>query len=134
MMKNLKRNCDLSFQNWHKEILTQELESLKNLHLNGLLLTKVYNVWAKEVQFGKWHEEFGKSASEHTKFSKLGLSWDSFTQSRKCMSLKLEVELNVITMKNDAKFETKLTYHFKTDIRNLTNFGPNTQKSQKFAL
>ena len=50
------------------------------------------------------------------------------------MSLKLEVELHVMTMKNDAKFETKLTYHFKTDIRNLTNFGPNTQKSQKFAL
>ena len=134
MMKNLKRNCDLSFQNWHKEILTQELESLKNLHLNGLLLTKVYNVWAKEVQFGKWHEEFGKSSSEHTKFSKLGLSLDSFTQRRKCMSLKLEVELSVMTMKNDAKFEIKLTCHFKIDMRNLTNFGRNIQKSQKLTL
>ena len=29
-----------------------------------------------------------------------------------------------MTMKNDAK----------TDMRNLTNFGPTTQKSEKFAL
>ena len=30
--------------------LTRELESLKNLNFNGLLLTKVYNVWAKTLQ------------------------------------------------------------------------------------
>ena len=30
-------------------------------------------------------------------------------------------------MKNDAKFEIKLTYHFKIDMRNLTNFYPSTQ-------
>ena len=35
-------------------------------------------------------------------------------------------------IKNDAKFE--LTCQFKTDVRNLTNFYPNTQKSQKFGL
>ena len=29
--------------------LTQKLESLKNIHFNGLLLTKVYNVWAKKM-------------------------------------------------------------------------------------
>ena len=28
--------------------LTQALENLKNLHFNGLLLNKVYNVWAKK--------------------------------------------------------------------------------------
>ena len=39
-----------------------------------------------------------------------------------------------MTMKNDAKFEIELTCHFKTDMRNLTNFDPNTQKSKKFAL
>ena len=37
-------------------------------------------------------------------------------------------------MKNDAKIEEELTRHFKIDMRNLTNFDPNTQKSQKFAL
>ena len=39
-----------------------------------------------------------------------------------------------MAMKNDAKFEEELTYQFKTDMRNMTNFDPNTRKSQKFAL
>ena len=39
-----------------------------------------------------------------------------------------------MTMKNDAKFETELTCHFKIDMRNLTNFDPTTKKSQKIAL
>ena len=30
--------------------LTRELKSLKNVHFNGLLLTKVFNVSAKKVQ------------------------------------------------------------------------------------
>ena len=50
------------------------------------------------------------------------------------MSLKFTRELCVMTMKNDAKFEEELTHHFKIDMRNLTNFDPNTQKSQKSAL
>ena len=55
-------------------------------------------------------------------------------QGRKYMSLKLKGELCVMTMKNDAKFGIELTCHFKTDMRNLTNFDLSTQKSQKFAL
>ena len=39
-----------------------------------------------------------------------------------------------MTMKIDAKIEEKLTCQFKIDLRNLTNFDPSTQKSQKFAL
>ena len=35
---------------------------------------------------------------------------------------------------NDEKSEEKLTYHFKTDIKNLMNFDLRTQKSQKFTL
>ena len=50
------------------------------------------------------------------------------------MSLKLTGELCVMTMKNDAQFEIELTCQFKIDIRNITNFDPNTRKSQKFAL
>ena len=50
------------------------------------------------------------------------------------MTLKLTEELCVMTMKNDAKFEEELTCQFKIDLRNLTNFDPSTQKSQKFAL
>ena len=29
-----------------------------------------------------------------------------------------------MTIKNDAKFEEELTYRFKTDMGNLTNFDP----------
>ena len=50
------------------------------------------------------------------------------------MSLKFTGELCVMTMKNDAKFEEQLTFQFKIDMRNLINFDPRTQKSQKFAL
>ena len=39
-----------------------------------------------------------------------------------------------MTLKNDKKFEEELTCRFKTDMRNLKNFDPSTQKSQKFAL
>ena len=37
-------------------------------------------------------------------------------------------------MKNDKKFEEELTCQFKNDMKNLTNFDPSTQKSQKIAL
>ena len=37
-------------------------------------------------------------------------------------------------MKNDVKIEEELTRQFKINMRNLTNFEPNTQKSQKFTL
>ena len=39
-----------------------------------------------------------------------------------------------MAMENDTKFEKELTCQFKTDMRNLTNVDPNTQKSQEFAL
>ena len=31
-----------------------------------------------------------------------------------------------MTMTNDVKFEEELTCHFKIDMRNLTNFDPNS--------
>ena len=36
-----------------------------------------------------------------------------------------------MTMKNNAKFEEELTFHFITDPRNLTNFDSSTRKSKK---
>ena len=39
-----------------------------------------------------------------------------------------------MTMKNDTKIEEELTCHFKTDMRNLTNFDSSTRKSKKIAL
>ena len=50
------------------------------------------------------------------------------------MSLKFTGKFCVMTMKNDAKLEGELTFQFKIDMRNLMKFGPNSQKSQKFAL
>ena len=39
-----------------------------------------------------------------------------------------------MTMKNETKLEEELTYCFKTDMKNLTNFDSSTQKSPKFTL
>ena len=50
------------------------------------------------------------------------------------MSLKFTEELCVMKMKNDSKFEEDLTCQFKIDTKNLMNFDPSTQKSQKFAF
>ena len=66
--------------------------------------------------------------------SKLVLSLGLFIKSIKCMSLKLIGKFRVMAMKNDTKSEKELTCQFKTDMRNLTNFDPNTQKSHEFAL
>ena len=50
------------------------------------------------------------------------------------MSLKFTGELCVMTMKNDARTEKKLTCQLKIDMSNLKNFGLSTRKFQKFAL
>ena len=50
------------------------------------------------------------------------------------MACKFTEEVSVITIKNNAKFEEKLTGHFKTDKRNLTNFDSSTRKSKQIAL
>ena len=42
--------------------------------------------------------------------------------------------LCVMTLKNDKKSEEELTCCSKTDMRKLTNFNSNTQKSEKLAL
>ena len=127
----------------------------KKFVLIGSLRPKyIYIVWATKVQRSclSWHwrdmqilkknwlenwfekrlEKFVKFSPEHLKVSKLGLWWDPFVQSRKGMTLKFTEELCVMTMKNNAKFEEELTCHFKTDMRNLTNFDSSTQKSNWF--
>ena len=50
------------------------------------------------------------------------------------MTLKFTEKLCVMTMKNNGKFEEELTFPFKTDMRNLTNFDSSTQKFKKIAL
>ena len=41
-------------------------------------------------------------------------------------------ELSLMTLKSDAKFEEKLAFSFKYDMRNLVNLQPTTQKSEDF--
>ena len=131
--------------------MTWALKSLKGFHFNGLLLSKVYIIWAKKVQrsYLSWHWRVMQNLkknwlvawkmtwgiwwmfTEHSKVSKLELWWDPFLQSRKCTSLEFTKGLCVMTMKNDTKVEEELTFHFKTDMRNFTNFDPSTRKSKK---
>ena len=72
--ENLKSNCFVvsKLTWWIWQFLTQVLESLKNLHINRLFLTKLYNVWAifhdteewcktwrkTDLWFGKWYKEY----------------------------------------------------------------------------
>ena len=147
MMQKLNRNWLFILKlTWETlQILTGALESLKNL-FNWFLVTKVYIVWATKVQrsYLSWHWrdmqilkktwivvwkqtwEFGKFSPEHLKVSKLGHWWNSFVQYRKGKTIKFQEELCAMTMKNNAKFEEKC--HFKTDMRNLTNFDSGTWK------
>ena len=39
-----------------------------------------------------------------------------------------------MTMKNDTKIEEELTFRFKIDMRNFTNFDPSTKKSKRFVF
>ena len=50
------------------------------------------------------------------------------------MTLKFAEELCVMRMKNNEKSEDELTCHFKTDMRNITNFDSSTRKSKKIAF
>ena len=87
-----------------------------------------------DLWFGKWPEEFDKFSTRAHKILTIGTFIGSFYTIRKYASLKLNGELCVMTMNNDAKFEIELICHFNIDMRNLTNFDPRTQKSQKFAF
>ena len=42
----MELTCQFKIDMMNLTILTRALKNLKNLHFNGLLLTKVYNVWA----------------------------------------------------------------------------------------
>ena len=112
----------MSFQSWHKEF-----DKFWHEHsIVSKIFTLMGSFWAKYVLFEvKSREELSfmilKSDAEfegnptcglendmrpeYLRVSKLGLSWDPFVQSRKCMSLKFTEELCVMIMKNDTKLK-----------------------------
>ena len=121
-----KRKNDLSFLNWGKEIDKFWLEHSKVSKICTLMVyfwpkyimfepkkyregmcdstEDWYKIWRKSDScFQKWHEESGKFEPEHSKVSKLGLSWDPFTKSGNFMTSKLTGELCGMTTNNDAK-------------------------------
>ena len=156
MIQKLRRNwlAVLKLTSGTLQILTGALESLKNLCFNWLFVAKVYivratkqqrsyllwhwkvmEIWRKtDLWFEKKLERFGKFSPERLKVSKLRLWWDPFIQSTKGMALNFTEKLCVMTMKGNVKFEEELNCHFKTDMRNLTNFDSSTWKSKKVAL
>ena len=87
------QNCQFKIDMRNLTNFDSKLESIKNLHFNGLLLTRLYNVWAKnyigvmyddteywskmwrktDLSFQKCYEEFSKFSPEHVRKSK---NWD----------------------------------------------------------
>ena len=103
------RGTDLSFQRWHEEIdefSPEHLESIKNFHFNGFLLSKIYIVWAKKVQrtyrswnwkeiqnlernrLQNWQKEFDKFWPELSKVSKIFTLMCTFWAKYKLFELK----------------------------------------------
>ena len=107
---NLKKNwlviSNLTWKIW--KILTRAVKSPKNVHFNGLLLSKVSIFWARKVQksylswhwrviqnleridlwFQNWHEEFDKFCPGQSKVSKSFTLMSSFWE--KCIIFDLK--------------------------------------------
>ena len=90
------REIDFSFQNWHEEFdkFWPEHSKMSNIFtLMGSFWGVIFQntekwckIWRK-TDLWFWNDkEFGKFSPEHLKVPKLGVWWDSFIQSRKCMS------------------------------------------------
>ena len=108
------RKTDLLFQKWHQfgEFWPEHSKFTKFLlwlFFCGRYVTcyqKKYRgvifhgteewckIWRKaDLRFGKWRKKYDKFSPEHLKVSNLGLWYDAFIQSRKCMSLTFTEEL-----------------------------------------
>ena len=139
------KRIDLSAQSWHErfaELWSKHSKNLKTFHFNGLLLSKVYNIWVKKVQRSYvWrHWRLIQIEGKLTCASKNDMrNLENFHQStRKSQNwnfdgillsiVEFTGELCVMTIKNDATFEKELTCQFKIDMRDLLNFNLNTQK------
>ena len=155
LMQNLKRNrlfvSKLTWIIWR--ILTGALESIKSFLFNALLLCKVYIFWVKKVQqsYPSWHWRGIQNLERNRLFiSKLTLGiWQILTWTLESLknfnfnglllskvyivwAKKATEELSFMTLKNDAKFEEKLTRGLEKDIRNLANVHQSTQKCQNW--
>ena len=152
------RGIDLSFQNWHKEFdkfWPEHSKVSKIFTLMGFFWAKYiffelkkyrevifheteegYKIWRGiNMSFKSWHKKFNKFWPERLKVSKILTLMGSFWAKYIFFELKKVQRNNLLwNWREDTKFGEELTCRFKIDIRNLTNFGLGTRKSQKFSL
>ena len=91
----------------------------------------------RDTKFGEessYRKEFDKFLLEHSKVSKISTLMGSFWEKYILFELKSTDELSFMKLKRDTKFGEELTYRFKIDIKNFTNFDVSAQKSKKFSL
>ena len=95
-----------------------------------------WKIWrGNDLTFQNWHEEFDEFWSEHWKISitctLMGFFWTKYM-----FELKKSIgEFCLMALNIDAKFEGKLTYAFKNDMRNYSKFSPEhvwKSKNSKF--
>ena len=76
-----------------------------------------------DLSFQNWHEEFDEFSLEHSKTlnicTLMGSSWSKYIM----FDLKNAVELCLMTLKIDAKFEGTLICAFKNGMKNFDKFS-----------
>ena len=149
------RQTDLYFQKWHEEFgkfSPQHIWKSKNWDFSWLLLSKVENVWAWNLQgsYVSWEWRVVQN-SKRTWLVNSKLIWGilriltRILKNLKYLNFnelllakvynvwakKSTEELCLIALNIDVKFEGKLTCTFKNDMKNLVNFHHSTFGSLK---
>ena len=119
----------------------------KNLHFDGLPLSKAYNVFDEKVQksYVLWHWRVMQSLKRNwilVPNMTWGIWWILIraVASLRIFTLmcyfcqKNTEEWYVITLKNDAKFNEGMTCNLKNDMRNLANFDPTLESFKRCTL
>ena len=131
------------------------LESLKNFHFNGLLLSKLYIVWAEKVQrsylswnlrgiqslernwllsFQNWHKEVDKFWPEHLKVSKIFTLMGSFWAKYMFFELKKNSGVIFHDMEQWCKIWRKTDLWFEKWHEEFGKFSPEHLKVSKLGL
>ena len=85
-----------------------------------------------DMSVQNWQEEFNKFWPEHSEISQICTLMGSFWPKYICSSLESTEELCLMALKVDAKFEGKLTWASKSDMKNLANFHYNSWRYQNW--
>ena len=133
--------------------MTWALETLKDFHFNRLLLSKVY-IWAKkyrgvifheteegfkiwrgiDLSFHKWHMEFDKLQSEHSKVSKIFALTGSFWAKYILFELKKYIGVIFHGMEEWCKIWRKTDLLLGKWHEEFGKFSPEHSKVSKLEL